>query len=171
MSIKVDWALLRQQKSYLLAHANVADMKDIPLIDGLVHLIDAVQDNAVNEGSASEEEVFGKPETERYYAFLDTGNAIYLGEFEEFGNADEKTPSNTVWIFSHKALKEFIESAQKAMDDDEPAPAKEAGPVATETCHHCNGTGLDPEGCGENDCRECLGLGVLPIETRKEGDS
>lgn len=48
----VDWSLLREQKLWLLTHDN-------PHAAGLVHLLDSIQDHAVNNGSASEIEVFG----------------------------------------------------------------------------------------------------------------
>lgn len=48
----IDWGLLREQKLWLLT-------QESPHADGLIHLIDAVQDQAVATGSATEIEVFG----------------------------------------------------------------------------------------------------------------
>jgi hypothetical protein len=48
------------------------------------------------------------------------------------------------------------------------------GPVpipAGEVCTNCKGTGLDPEGCGENDCRECMGRGFINPNAKTEGKS
>jgi len=51
--IKLDWALLRKQKEWLQS------FKGNDYADGLIHLIDAIQDHAVANGEASEREVFG----------------------------------------------------------------------------------------------------------------
>lgn len=48
----IDWGLLREQKLWL-------QTQDSPHAAGLIHLIDAVQDQAVDTGSATEIEVFG----------------------------------------------------------------------------------------------------------------
>lgn len=50
----------------------------------------------------------------KYYAMLDTETVLFLGEHEDYDSADEKTPSNTVWIFSQVTLEQFIRSAQAA---------------------------------------------------------
>ena len=52
MDLNINWALLREQKLWLLT-------QESPHADGLIHLIDAVQDQAVATGSATEIEVFG----------------------------------------------------------------------------------------------------------------
>jgi hypothetical protein len=52
-----DWELLRQQKNRLIAAAGFALMGD--WVQGLIHLIDHIQDSAVAQGVASESEVFG----------------------------------------------------------------------------------------------------------------
>lgn len=49
---KIDWCLLRKQKEWLLNQENENAA-------GLVHLIDRIQDEAVDNGDASEIEVFG----------------------------------------------------------------------------------------------------------------
>lgn len=60
MSLKfefgVDFELLRQQKQWLLS---VRPDEKYPLVDGVIHLIDTIQDQAVAQG-VSEAEVFGK---------------------------------------------------------------------------------------------------------------
>lgn len=57
----IDWALLREQKEYC---ANEADNK--PELDhiygGLVNLIGAIQDEALDNNIATEEEIFGAEE-------------------------------------------------------------------------------------------------------------
>ena len=49
---KIDWDMLRQQKAWLLNQDNENAV-------GLVNLIDHIQDEAVDNGDASEIEVFG----------------------------------------------------------------------------------------------------------------
>ena len=51
-----DWKLLREQKQALV---NVTYNLDVPDLEGLVSWIDAIQDAAVKEGFATNEEVFG----------------------------------------------------------------------------------------------------------------
>jgi hypothetical protein len=54
---KIDWALLREQKEYCINEAaNNAECAHI--YDGIVHLMDALQDQAVANGEL-EEVVFG----------------------------------------------------------------------------------------------------------------
>ena len=50
----IDWEQLRVQKEQLI---DVVD--EHPTLSGLVHLIDSIQDYAVDSGIASEEQVFG----------------------------------------------------------------------------------------------------------------
>ena len=58
---KIDWSLLKKQKKTLLiiknCHEDITSdqTKDI---DGIIHLIDAIQDYAVDSMGISEEEVF-----------------------------------------------------------------------------------------------------------------
>lgn len=55
---KIDWPLLREQKLYCLNEAdNNPDAKGI--YEGIIALMDAIQDAAVIDGLATEEEVFG----------------------------------------------------------------------------------------------------------------
>jgi len=49
---KLDWTLLREQKQWLLLH-------DCDEARGLTHLLDALQDEAVDSGMFTENEVFG----------------------------------------------------------------------------------------------------------------
>lgn len=49
---KIDWDMLRQQKSWLLTQDNKH-------AEGIVNLIDRIQDEAVDNGDASKIEVFG----------------------------------------------------------------------------------------------------------------
>jgi len=48
---RMDWRMLRMQKSWLLQQTH-------PVADGLVNLIDALQDAAVADGIATQREVF-----------------------------------------------------------------------------------------------------------------
>lgn len=50
----IDWEQLRAQKRWLLAIAKSGDS----VADGLIHLIDALQDAAVTQGVSTEQEVF-----------------------------------------------------------------------------------------------------------------
>lgn len=59
---RIDWALLREQKFFLLDLTDEVDGKERELLEGVVSLIDAIQDAAVDEGIATELEVFGDPD-------------------------------------------------------------------------------------------------------------
>jgi hypothetical protein len=57
--MKLDWELLREQKAYLYNEAcNNRDAAHI--YEGVLFLIDAIQDEAIAKGDATEEEVFGR---------------------------------------------------------------------------------------------------------------
>jgi len=56
---RMDWPLLREQKAYCLNEAQNSNGL-FHIYDGLVHLIDALQDAAVDDGIATIEEVFGE---------------------------------------------------------------------------------------------------------------
>ena len=56
-----DWPLLQQQKLQLIERL---DDKEGDFLAGLVSFLDALQDAVVDEGIATEEEVFGKSEEE-----------------------------------------------------------------------------------------------------------
>lgn len=56
---KIDWALLRMQKAWLLGWEDDIDFGGAHVAPGLINLIDALQDAAVADGVATEEEVFG----------------------------------------------------------------------------------------------------------------
>jgi len=51
----IDWKLLREQKEWLLSISDVDERN----LDGVLNLIDHIQDQAVEQGVASEEIVFG----------------------------------------------------------------------------------------------------------------
>ena len=55
--MQFDWALIRQQKEWLLGF-------DCPEANGLINMLDAIQDAAVEFGEASIVEVFGLVEGE-----------------------------------------------------------------------------------------------------------
>lgn len=59
---KIDWQLLREQKDYLVNEANNWNDSAPNVYDGIVNLIDAIQDNAIADGLATEQEVFGHVE-------------------------------------------------------------------------------------------------------------
>jgi hypothetical protein len=52
-NIDINWAYLRKQKEWLLKHDN-------DYADGLIHLLDDIQDAAVESGECTEQEVFGQ---------------------------------------------------------------------------------------------------------------
>jgi hypothetical protein len=57
--LTVDWLLLSRQKEYLLMKAALAPVKEEEqMLDGIVHLFDALQDYAVSEGIANSATVF-----------------------------------------------------------------------------------------------------------------
>ena len=60
--MNIDWALLREQKEFLLTV--LTRPLDSKTRDGLIHLLDALQDDAVESGIATPQEVFG-PDEER----------------------------------------------------------------------------------------------------------
>jgi len=74
--IEIDWPLLRSQKDELLkiefakvgdAIVVTGDLKES--VTGVIHLIDALQDHAVDDEDTSESEVFGESldDNEDYY--------------------------------------------------------------------------------------------------------
>lgn len=56
---QIDWKLLREQKEYCINEAN-NNHEVGHIYDGLVNLIDAIQDAAINDGLATETQVFGE---------------------------------------------------------------------------------------------------------------
>jgi hypothetical protein len=62
--MKIDWKLLRDQKLFLYALADSPNDHQRSNAWGLINLLDALQDDAVDSGEASEEEVFGPVESE-----------------------------------------------------------------------------------------------------------
>lgn len=58
--VKLNWALLREQKEYCINEAN--NRPEVAHIyDGLINLLDALQDCAVDEKLVPEIKVFGEP--------------------------------------------------------------------------------------------------------------
>lgn len=59
--MKIDWYELRQQKATLLRliKTTVFNQGVEQDLEGVIHLLDAIQDCAVNTGEATEQEVFG----------------------------------------------------------------------------------------------------------------
>jgi hypothetical protein len=64
-------------------------------------------------------EVF-EPKTERYYAFMDTCEVKYLGEFIDIHAAFEVQPANSCWVFGADDLEKFLRSAVEARAQEEP---------------------------------------------------
>jgi hypothetical protein len=57
---KTDWALLREQKEWLLRMAEYVDNPEHA--DGLINLLDSIQDAVVEDGIRSKQIVFGGEE-------------------------------------------------------------------------------------------------------------
>ncbi len=61
---KLDFKLLREQKAELIAYTyyNRTSMpvKRVGAIDGIINMLDSIQDAVVQDGIKTEEEVFGK---------------------------------------------------------------------------------------------------------------
>jgi hypothetical protein len=57
----IDWELLRLQKQWLLGLRDLGEAGEMS--EGLVSLLDALQDHAVESGAVSELDVFGQYQT------------------------------------------------------------------------------------------------------------
>ena len=60
---KIDWKLLRDQKAILLAMVTELEEKEparSQTLQGIIHLIDSIQDFAVDKAGTPERTVFGK---------------------------------------------------------------------------------------------------------------
>jgi hypothetical protein len=63
--MKLDWEKLRQQKQTLLDLSEYKFSEEvITNINGLINLLDFIQDEAVNSGEVSEKMVFGESHAE-----------------------------------------------------------------------------------------------------------
>lgn len=61
LTMDIDFEALREQKMVLLKIANRTQNPDNrDALDGLIHLLDAVQDQVVNSGQRTEAQVFGE---------------------------------------------------------------------------------------------------------------
>ena len=56
--MNINWALLREQKAALVRMAMTG--QDNQALDGIINLLDTLQDEAVSSGLADEEIVFGE---------------------------------------------------------------------------------------------------------------
>jgi hypothetical protein len=77
--MKLDWTLLREQKMTLLTLLDTPPVsvedEDYPLevgqmcdhLSGIINMIDSIQDEAVENGTATEEEVFGPKDADGNY--------------------------------------------------------------------------------------------------------
>jgi hypothetical protein len=61
--MRLDWKLLREQKLCLLTLAGSGHTteRECELLQGVVNLIDHIQEDAVDDGSVSEAQVYGEP--------------------------------------------------------------------------------------------------------------
>lgn len=59
MDLGIDWALLREQKATLVSLCGPSRGRPAEHLEGLVHLLDGLQDHAVSSGLATHAEVFG----------------------------------------------------------------------------------------------------------------
>lgn len=59
--MNLDWELLRRQKAFLIELAECGEYppEQEEMFDGIINLIDSIQDYAIINGNATEEEVFG----------------------------------------------------------------------------------------------------------------
>lgn len=57
--MKIDWTKLRKQKETLIYVIMSVPKEIAEDLDGILNLIDSIQDKAVEDGTATEEEVFG----------------------------------------------------------------------------------------------------------------
>lgn len=91
--MNLDWALLRQQKDWLYSKIRVAS-PDINMIEGLISLLDHIQDYAIDNGEATEREVFGddwdsrSDDTDDAYALASAGR----GTDEDYGYYPDVEP-------------------------------------------------------------------------------
>lgn len=61
ITMNIDFEALREQKMVLLKIANrTQNPENRDALDGIVHLLDAVQDQVVNSGQLTEAQVFGE---------------------------------------------------------------------------------------------------------------
>lgn len=77
MKKPIDWKLLREQKMFLYIMADSPSEWQRTNACGLLGLLDAIQDDAVDSGEASEEEVFGPVESESAIRPLEPGEERY----------------------------------------------------------------------------------------------
>lgn len=65
--MKCDWKLLREQKNLLLVlvQGGRTSVEEAHLLDGVVNLIDVIQDAALDSGEVTELEVFGTEQTQK----------------------------------------------------------------------------------------------------------
>jgi hypothetical protein len=58
----IDWELFSKQKLRVLVMIDCAGLSkgDVEVMDGIITLMDAIQDAAIDDGLATVEEVFGK---------------------------------------------------------------------------------------------------------------
>ena len=53
-----------------------------------------------------------------WYAFVDTGDMVALGEHESFHEADEVSPGNTVWIVDAEGARDWLVQLREALTKD-----------------------------------------------------
>ena len=59
---RIDWEMLKEQKAHFVSVIYSGELKSDQkeALEGILHLLDAIQDHAVDSMGISEEEVFGK---------------------------------------------------------------------------------------------------------------
>lgn len=108
----IDWPLLRTQKNHLVAMAMRPNCPaaQAEVLDGVVNLLDSIQDDAVAKGQATEAEVFGSEDEAEsindkkrhqfivWVAGLDHGEFTNLDQAHTVGQLLREHLSRDVWI-------------------------------------------------------------------------
>lgn len=108
----IDWPLLRTQKNHLVAMAMAPNcpVAQAEVLDGVVNLLDSIQDNAVAKGQATEAEVFGSEDEAEsindkkrhqfivWVAGLDHGEFTNLDQAHTVGQLLREHLNREVWI-------------------------------------------------------------------------
>ena len=96
---KIDWNLLRKQKRSLLKAINNDTSGGKDDLVGLLHLIDHLQDNAVETGEATEVQVFGRTD-------LSMASLEHL--MESFIESQDNTHQEEWFTTDHKLAMEVM---------------------------------------------------------------
>lgn len=119
----IDWQLFRHQKAVLLGIIDDTDNVDtVEALEGIVKLLNHVQDQAVKSGIWEESEVFGEEQEDQYFEWMEQykpiqnhidTNASYSGAmFETFGEEVEYIRAypdqNKVWTLIESECGDYI---------------------------------------------------------------